>query len=157
MKTKVCSICGIKKPYKEYHTDNSQPSGIKSGCRKCLTKKQREYRENNFKWASEKEKNKHFRITRDQTGYYTNIHKKIAKYKKHGATVKWYIKTEKVQKGRCLICNDKVKLCVDHNHTTGQLRGLLCRFCNPMIGFCREDINILRKAIKYLEYYNDGS
>jgi hypothetical protein len=43
---------------------------------------------------------------------------------------------------------------VDHNHETGAVRGLLCKSCNNMLGFCRENVLVLRKAIKYLEKHS---
>ena len=60
------------------------------------------------------------------------------------------------QKGYCKICEkhqlDLGKtLSVDHNHTTGQVRGLLCQKCNAMIGMANDNIEILQSAIKYLE------
>ena len=55
------------------------------------------------------------------------------------------------QAGRCAICGDGVKLLVDHDHATGQLRGLLCNGCNCALGFMRDNPAILRKAAEYLE------
>src|SRR5579862_5532617 len=45
------------------------------------------------------------------------------------------------QQSRCLICKRKSKLCVDHCHRTGAIRGLLCRTCNMALGWyeARED------------------
>ncbi len=63
------------------------------------------------------------------------------------------------QRGVCGICekpekdvrNGKVRwLAVDHNHTTGQVRGLLCGSCNKAIGFMCESVETLTKAIVYL-------
>lgn len=59
----------------------------------------------------------------------------------------------------CAIClekdNDKryLKLCVDHNHKTGKIRGLLCQNCNRALGSFKESINVLEKAIAYLKKY----
>jgi hypothetical protein len=39
---------------------------------------------------------------------------------------------------------------VDHNHETGEVRGILCSMCNMMLGHARESTNILYKAIVYL-------
>lgn len=42
------------------------------------------------------------------------------------------------------------KLCVDHCHETGEVRGLLCSKCNTAIGMFQEDINVMYRAIEYL-------
>ncbi len=60
-----------------------------------------------------------------------------------------------VQENKCAICgrsqhNLKRKLCVDHNHKSGSIRGLLCNRCNFMLGYAIDDVNILKNAIKYL-------
>ena len=57
--------------------------------------------------------------------------------------------------GRCSICNVrqtecKKKLAVDHNHTDGKIRGLLCSQCNVGLGMFNDDPNLLLKAIEYL-------
>lgn len=68
----------------------------------------------------------------------------------------------KEQKGRCAICNargdvhelnftGRQVLCIDHCHTSGVVRGLLCSACNKGIGFLRDDPELLREAIKYLK------
>ena len=68
-----------------------------------------------------------------------------------------------VFKGRCAICNIELRqtqksrgqsldtVCVDHNHETGNLRGLLCNGCNKGIGLFKDDPEILNKAKEYLE------
>jgi len=44
-------------------------------------------------------------------------------------------------------------LCQDHHHASGQLRGGLCRSCNLLIGFAREDEEILLSAVEYLAFW----
>ena len=60
------------------------------------------------------------------------------------------------QNNRCAICgdfNDNIKygLHIDHCHTTGKVRGLLCHHCNTAIGSLKENKNNFINAIKYLE------
>ena len=63
------------------------------------------------------------------------------------------------QEGKCAICNVELILgghknestCVDHDHKTGAIRGILCRLCNRGIGLLKDDINILREAANYIE------
>jgi hypothetical protein len=60
-----------------------------------------------------------------------------------------------VQAGVCAICgngNDGPRqLSIDHDHATGQVRGLLCDRCNPMLGYARDNIAVLEAAIEYLK------
>ena len=55
------------------------------------------------------------------------------------------------QKNKCLICNTEDILVVDHNHKTGEVRGLLCHGCNCAIGLLRDDPSVLQSAITYLK------
>lgn len=56
------------------------------------------------------------------------------------------------QNNKCAICGDKFDkyIAVDHDHKTGQARGLLCRYCNGLLGFSKEDISRLKLSIQYL-------
>lgn len=56
------------------------------------------------------------------------------------------------QNGKCKICNSDKKLYVDHNHTTGAVRGLLCQSCNIRLTGI-EDKLYYASAVKYLEEY----
>jgi DNA mismatch repair ATPase MutS len=65
------------------------------------------------------------------------------------------------QRGKCKICNkplhyDKRSTHIDHCHTSGKVRGLLCHLCNPMLGMAQDKIETLQSAIRYLkEHQND--
>ncbi|KZA07100.1 endonuclease VII domain-containing protein [Acinetobacter baumannii] len=66
----------------------------------------------------------------------------------------WLIYAE--QGGTCAICQrakgiGKKPLCVDHDHETGMVRGLLCNPCNAdVLGHARDDISFFERAIDYL-------
>lgn len=57
------------------------------------------------------------------------------------------------QGGKCLVCGKEIgyDACVDHDHETGMIRGLLHRSCNLMIGNAHDDPAILRAGAIYLE------
>ena len=66
------------------------------------------------------------------------------------------------QNGRCAICSFEFHELskgttphVDHNHNTGQVRGLLCSSCNRMIGHAKEESARLLNGVSYLSHYED--
>lgn len=85
------------------------------------------------------------------------------KYKsRYGITPEEYDHLLSEQGGVCLVCGEPeraattrkdgtpVLLCVDHDHVTGEVRGLLCRTCNLMIGHARDRPELLATAERYL-------
>lgn len=54
------------------------------------------------------------------------------------------------QDNRCALCKKQAKLVVDHCHTDGHVRGLLCHGCNTGIGQLGDSIEGLEAAIKYI-------
>jgi hypothetical protein len=73
-----------------------------------------------------------------------------------GISLEEYNKIFTEQKGCCKICGKhqtefKKALFVDHDHTTGKIRGLLCLTCNLLIGRTKDDITILERALTYLK------
>lgn len=51
----------------------------------------------------------------------------------------------------CAICGTDSNLCVDHDHTTKKLRGILCKKCNVGLGMFKDDQELLSRAIEYLK------
>ena len=79
--------------------------------------------------------------------------------RKYGITLEKYNQMREEQKYCCGICSlteESVgkKLVVDHNHTTGAVRRLLCANCNVGIGFVRDSPNLLEMAASYLRVHN---
>jgi len=50
----------------------------------------------------------------------------------------------------CVICGAEEPLVVDHCHTTGQIRGMLCNHCNRGLGHFRDDPMLLEFASQYI-------
>ncbi len=67
-----------------------------------------------------------------------------------GMTADEYWAMFDAQDGRCLICRRAIKLVVDHCHVRLQVRGLLCRDCNLLLGMAKDDPGVLARAIEYL-------
>ena len=65
------------------------------------------------------------------------------------------------QQGVCAICKKECvsgrRLAIDHNHDTGEVRGLLCCKCNRGLGNLNDDLELLRQAVLYLERYSINS
>ena len=61
---------------------------------------------------------------------------------------------KETQDNKCGICNKETKLCVDHDHKKQgkkSIRMLLCNSCNLMLGYAKDDIGLLQKAIDYIK------
>lgn len=75
----------------------------------------------------------------------------------YGMTLEQYYLMLETQGYKCLLCGQiheevsRKRLNVDHCHRTGRVRGLLCSNCNNIIGKADDNIDLLKKAIEYLE------
>jgi hypothetical protein len=84
---------------------------------------------------------------------YERTAKLMAKY---GLTHEDYLRLLKEQDGKCAICrtdNPRQRsehFHIDHNHETGEIRGLLCSPCNQGLGYFQENVEVMAKAIAYL-------
>lgn len=56
----------------------------------------------------------------------------------------------------CVICGSQDKLVVDHDHITGEVRGMLCNHCNRGLGHFRDDPMLLEFAAQYLYASSDA-
>jgi hypothetical protein len=78
--------------------------------------------------------------------------------KEYGITLEEYEQLEEEQNGLCAVCGKpNIRnhfLCVDHDHKTKRIRGLLCHRCNRSVGFAQDDPEILRKLADYIEQAN---
>ena len=78
---------------------------------------------------------------------------------KYGVTPEWYDAKTAEWGGVCEICGSSPKknsyLCVDHNHQTGELRGLICRDCNITLGIIKDNPLRLDLMELYLNRYGE--
>lgn len=76
--------------------------------------------------------------------------------KKYGIDIIEYEYLLHKQKGRCAICKKdlakgKRRPHVDHDHSNGAIRGILCNLCNIGLGMFHDNTRLLAGAIVYLE------
>jgi len=85
---------------------------------------------------------------------------------KYGVTRQEYNNLHEAQEGKCAICKEKetktrqgklIRLSLDHCHSSGKHRGLLCSKCNTAIGLLNEDEHLLEEAIAYLAKHKKGN
>jgi len=78
---------------------------------------------------------------------------------KYGMSLEDYERMLVQQGGRCAICGSLEShgktqhFVVDHDHTTGEIRALLCNRCNPAIGMMGDDPDRLEAAARYLRAF----
>lgn len=113
-----------------------------------------------YKCKNEKELTDFNKSQYDKDGYRhicrdcRNTHRRvIRRYEKH-----YYVLSEE-QNNCCAICGKSEKdngqrLAIDHNHTTHQVRALLCRNCNTGLGAFKDNFSLLESAVEYLKHWN---
>ena len=144
----TCSKCKEDKPLFDFYKDKSKKDGKTSYCKPCsLDKRMKAYSSN-----TEAEKLKMRGRSKANPDKYKNYSLRYS----YGITLEEYNQMFIEQEGCCKICNThqsalKRKLFVDHCHTTGAVRGLLCQPCNTLLGQAKDDVEILKNAISYLQ------
>ena len=139
---KKCKSCGVSKELSEFHKKRTRADGLSPDCKGCA---------NRARSARKKRApNKHH--PESGRSYQLKC--------KYGITLEQYQEMHDEQGGVCAICKKPETatttaggvrmLAVDHNHTTGEVRGLLCNRCNRALGYFGDDIASLAEAIKYL-------
>lgn len=148
---KTCSKCKLSKALSEFYRDNQNKDKHSYWCKDCQNSANKKVAKSNPKRA-QKYSRAWEKKNPERVREYT--HRKVAR--RRGLTVAEVEKMRKKQKGVCLICGLpelSKALAIDHNHRTGEVRGLLCQKCNRALGLLDVD-NFgelhLHMALKYL-------
>ena len=125
---KKCAKCQETKPKTEYHKNSTTEDGLTNYCKPC---------KNDY--------NKRYRGNRPH----------VDRMRKYGVCEQQWDIMMKRCGGKCELCGGdngpKKSLCVDHNHETGEVRGLLCSNCNQGLGYLKDSAELIKKAATYLE------
>lgn len=137
---KICTKCKQEKPLSEYshkRAKNRKP-GLQPRCKACASADTKSWRESQ---DLDKLKDKYLQRT-------------------YGVTLQWYQDTLALQNNQCPICSTAFTFhgelnadspVVDHCHTTGKVRGIICNECNRGLGYFHDNAHALRMAANYLE------
>ena len=82
-------------------------------------------------------------------------HQRKKRLRKYGLTPTAFDVLKMHQNGLCAICKEDKLLCVDHCHTTGYVRGLLCHKCNLLVGHLERMPELVNVALDYIENRKD--
>lgn len=135
MRTKKCRCCSEVKNSDEFY--NRTEKYKSPYCKPCDIKKRLDYEERNKDAVKIKQRRGHL-------------------LRRYGITLEQYESLYEKQQGRCAICKRleadfSRRLAVDHNHKTGEIRGLLCNHCNHWLVGKQTDSTLLREIANYIE------
>ena len=146
--SKICTKCDKEKSLDDFARDRKGILGRHSQCKAC-EKKARLDKGEGAHAARQK-------VWRENNQEHYRTYARLWSYKKLGIkiTEKEYKELLKKQGNSCALCGNPPPaarvLCLDHDHKTGKVRGLLCNDCNIALGKFRDNVETLGKAIVYL-------
>lgn len=134
---KTCGTCGLSRPLSDFTRSRGTPDRLQSRCKSCTSAAY------------------HARVAADPEG--VRGARRAHHVKAYGLTPDDYDSLLEKQDGKCAICArpaaeapGKHGLHIDHCHTTGAVRGLLCANCNRGLGLFADDPSALETAAQYL-------
>lgn len=162
---KKCTKCEVEQPLTNYHAHPKHKYHPR--CKPCRAEDQRAYYVANpdkftvYKARARNEtvEEREARIQRRKAE--APAKRKLAKWRIHirntlGVTPEMYDVMYEAQGGKCAICGTtdpggkRARFSIDHCHTSGAIRGLLCVSCNSGLGYFKDDMGRLNAAITYL-------
>jgi Recombination endonuclease VII len=153
--TKICKVCLIEKSVLEFHiarkpgtmNSNGYLSKVvcyKSSCKECLREQQRK----KYHSLTLEEQRK---LRKNNSCNNPDYRKKYKLKNYYGLTTEEFSSMVLEQNNKCKICECEMKSTqIDHNHSTGKVRGLLCRNCNTSLGLLKENTKVLYNMISYI-------
>lgn len=153
-----CRACNLEKPENEFYGFTGKYRKEYS-CKKCVNIRRRKYYKENRQYKiamakkyREQNREKILHGKRKQTyGISAEQYNKMLKEHNYVCAVCKKPEMSKINKGQNP--DAKNSLSVDHNHKTGQIRGLLCGKCNRALGYLQENVETMLSLISYINKY----
>ena len=134
----TCSRCQERKGRSEFYVDRKSKTGRSYECKDCRKKRAKE----NYAADPEGHKARH-KAWVEKNRHRVKLHKIKSAF---GLSPEEYEAMPQV----CVICGSTEKLCVDHSHRSGRVRGILCQSCNKGLGHFRDDPTLMFRAAEYI-------
>jgi Recombination endonuclease VII len=160
---KRCSKCGVQQPIDQFYRAKGTRDGLRGDCKTCFAKRARAHylanAEREIARVKQWQQANPERVRAVQRKRRMRPNSKLADRashlkRKYGMTLKQYEEMLEAQEGGCAICGrpprPDVALHIDHEHTSGRIRGLLCFSCNAALGYFGDDGDRLVSAAAYL-------
>jgi len=148
---KTCNICNLSKPLTRFRFIRKNKNGTdlyKARCVEC--DRQQQLKRYHNLTIDEKRKRKNKSIQTLGKDYF----KRYKLNKNYNLTLEEFNQMYELQNGKCYLCEKPIsgkEVKIDHNHSTGKVRKLLCHNCNTSLGLLNEDIKLFEKCIDYLK------
>ena len=169
MLTKTCPKCLKNKEIGEFSKRAGSEHLFRSWCKICCCQSTREWQKTP---AGREARKRAYKIEKlfhpDRAGKRIKAARKKnpVKFREYDLKKNYGLSTEEwekifaLQNRLCAICgtdtpNNKNQWHTDHCHKTKIVRGILCGRCNSVLGFSSDSIEVLQKAIKYLEKFTE--
>jgi hypothetical protein len=161
---KRCKHCRELNPYDDFYRDRKARDGCRPECKACnLAARKAKYHADPAPYIArvkkwQQQNSEHLNAYRRE--YRKRPERKRADRDAHlrrkfGMGIDEYERMFEAQHGVCAICGEarpeERTLHVDHDHTTGAIRGLLCLRCNNAIRDFREEYGLFVRAANYLD------
>lgn len=154
---KKCTQCGKVKLFSEFYKQRSK-SGFRAACKECVLEKNREkYSSGSEALAQKYQKQRHSWNDPENWNKRQLAVRKCHLKRTYGMSLEDFQQRLETQNQCCAICKAHIttvthkQLVVDHCHSTGKIRGLLCDLCNTALGKFKDNKEILQRAIQYLD------
>ena len=129
---KICNTCGAARSVEEFSADKQKRDGVRGTCKPCRNAETRR------RYGDDQHRARQQSLSRSRKYLY-------------GLTTVDYEAFMAARGNRCEVCSSVGPLCIDHDHATRQLRGVLCKNCNNALGLFKDTPEYLRRAAAYLE------